>query len=291
MKGALMVMCAGVLWGSMGVIGKVIYSTTNIGPISLALYRLFFAIPIFTVITAANRYKVSLTRREMVLFACFGFCSLTVFEALYFTSFSYTSVQHAAALLYTAPAFVALLSWFSLKERLTSGKILAVVLSILGAFLVMGVVRGGALFASRTQIGDWLALGSGLAYSSWYIFGKVLGRDREPAVTSLIGLSFGAAFLIPLTVGFEGIRLPNSLTAWGLLALVGIIPTTMAYLFYLGGLKLIDATKASVFAIVEPLSAAVLAFVFFHETLSYDSLIGFILIISSILLVSKRSDH
>jgi len=232
-----------------------------------------------------------LTRREMVLFACFGFCSLTVFEALYFTSFSYTSVQHAAALLYTAPAFVTLLSWFILKERLTSGKILAVVLSILGAFLVMGVVRGVALFASRTQIGDWLALGSGLAYSSWYIFGKVLGRDREPAVTSLIGLSFGAVFLIPLTVGFEGIRAPNSLTAWGLLALVGIIPTTMAYLFYLGGLKLIDATKASVFAIVEPLSAAVLAFVFFHETLSYDSLIGFILIISSILLVSKRSDH
>lgn len=286
-----MIMCAGVFWGTMGIIGKVIYSTTNIGPISLALYRLFFAIPIFTFITVANRYKVSLTRREMILFACFGFCSLTVFEALYFTSFSYTSVQHAAALLYTAPAFVALLSWFFLKERLTSGKVLAVVLSVLGAFLVMGVVRGESLFASKTQIGDWLALASGLAYSSWYIFGKVLGKNREPAVTSLIGLSFGAIFLLPLTAGIEGIRVPNSPIAWGLLALVGVIPTTVAYLFYLGGLKLIDATKASVFAIVEPLSAAVLAFVFFHETLSYDSFLGFFLIISSILLVSKRRGH
>ena len=284
-------MCAGLSWGTMGLLGKIIYSTTNIGPISLALYRLFFAIPIFAALTIINGYDVSLTRREVVLFAAFGFCGLTVFEALYFTSFAYTTVQHAAALLYTAPAFVALLSWFILKEHLTRRKLVAVVLSVLGAFLVMGIVRGESLFASKTQIGDWLALGSGLAYSSWYIFGKILGKNREPAVTSLIALSFGALFLLPLTAGLEGIRVPNSLLAWGLLALVGLIPSTLAYLFYLGGLKLIDATKASVFAIVEPLSAAVLAFVFFHEILSYDSLLGFILIISSILLVSRHKDH
>lgn len=290
-KGALLVMCAGLSWGTMGLLGKIIYSTTNIGPISLALYRLFFAIPIFAALTIINGYDVSLTRREVVLFAAFGFCGLTVFEALYFTSFAYTTVQHAAALLYTAPAFVALLSWFILKEHLTRRKLVAVVLSVLGAFLVMGIVRGESLFASKTQIGDWLALGSGLAYSSWYIFGKILGKNREPAVTSLIALSFGALFLLPLTVGMEGIRVPNSPLAWGLLALVGLIPSTLAYLFYLGGLKLIDATKASVFAIVEPLSAAVLAFVFFHEILSYDSLLGFILIISSILLVSRHKDH
>ena len=288
-KGALLVMCAGLSWGTMGLLGKIIYSTTNIGPISLALYRLFFAIPIFTALTIINGYNVSLTRREVVLFAGFGFCGLTVFEALYFTSFAYTTVQHAAALLYTAPAFVALLSWFILKEHLTRRKLVAVVLSVLGAFLVMGIVRGESLFASKTQIGDWLALGSGLAYSSWYIFGKILGKNREPAVTSLIALSFGALFLLPLTVGIEGIRVPNSPLAWGLLALVGLIPSTLAYLFYLGGLKLIDATKASVFAIVEPLSAAVLAFVFFHEILSYDSLLGFVLIISSIVLVSRRN--
>lgn len=290
-KGALLVMCAGLSWGTMGLLGKIIYSTTNIGPISLALYRLFFAIPIFAALTIINGYEVSLTRREVVLFAAFGFCGLTVFEALYFTSFAYTTVQHAAALLYTAPAFVALLSWFILKEHLTRRKLVAVVLSVFGAFLVMGIVRGESLFASKTQIGDWLALGSGLAYSCWYIFGKILGKNREPAVTSLIALSFGALFLLPLTAGLEGIRIPNSLLAWGLLAVVGLIPSTLAYLFYLGGLKLIDATKASVFAIVEPLSAAVLAFVFFHEILSYDSLLGFILIISSILLVSRQKDH
>jgi DME family drug/metabolite transporter len=68
---------------------------------------------------------------------------------------------------------------------------------------------------------------------------------------------------------------------------VGIIPTAMAYLLYLAGLKLIEATTASVFAIMEPLTSAVLAFFIFQETLSYASLLGFGLIISSILLISK----
>jgi DME family drug/metabolite transporter len=157
---------------------------------------------------------------------------------------------------------------------------------MIGAFLILGLWSNEPLFASRTQIGDWLALCSGLAYSSWYIFGKVLGRNREPAVTSFLGLCIGAAMLFPLAIALEGLRVPQTLTGWELVATVGIVPTAIAYLLYLAGLKLIDATAASVFAIVEPLTAAVLAFFIFQEMLSFASFVGFGLIISSIILIS-----
>jgi len=68
---------------------------------------------------------------------------------------------------------------------------------------------------------------------------------------------------------------------------VGLVPTAIAYVLYLTGLKLIDATKASVFAIVEPLTAAVFGYLLLQETLSYDSILGFILIISSIVLLAR----
>jgi len=287
-KGALFVMAAGFLWGTVGIFSKVVYSETAVGPISLAWFRLIFAIPLLGFFTVIKRYEVSITLREVALFTGFGFCSLTVFEILFFTSFAYTSVQHAVALLYTAPAFVALLSWLILKEHLSFAKIGAVSLAIAGAFLIMGVARVEPLFASKSQIGDWLALGSGFAYSSWYIFGKVLGKHREPAVTSFLGLCFGAFLLLPFVILMEGFRLPQGLLAWGLVATVGIFPTALAYLLYLAGLKLIDATKASVFAITEPLTAAVLAFLFFREIFSTDSFLGFMLIISSIILISSR---
>ncbi len=285
-KGALFVMIAGCLWGTFGVLTKTTYAMTSLGPISLAWFRLIFAIPFLGFLVAFRRYRISASRREVILFIGFGFFSLTLFEALYFTSLAYTTVQHAAALLYTAPAFVAILSWLFLKEHLTATKLIAIVLSILGAFLILGITRSESLFASKTQIGDWLAVGSGAAYSSWYIFGKILGENRDPAVTSLLGMCIGAVMLLPLSLVLEGVRVPQNLAGWALVAAVGIIPTALAYLFYLAGLKLIEATKASVFAIMEPLTSAVLAFYFFQETLSYDSLIGFGLIVSSILLIS-----
>ncbi len=280
-------MGAAFLWGTTGIFSKITYAETTVGPIALAFFRLIFAIPALTLLVAIKRYEISLTKREIGLFAAFGFTSLTIFEALYFTSFAYTTVQHAAALLYTAPAFVAVLSWVILKERLNKPKVAAVALSILGAFLIVGVVRGEPIFASKTKIGDWLALGSGLAYSSWYIFGKVLGKNREAAVTSLLALCFGGVFLFPLMIGLEGLRLPQTFLAWQLVATIGIIPTAIAYVLYLRGLRLVDATKASVLAIVEPVTAGILGYWFFHEMLSYDSLVGFALIISSIVLVSS----
>jgi DME family drug/metabolite transporter len=287
-RGAALIMTAALLWGTAGVISKITYAETNVGPIALAFYRLVFAIPVIALLVWVRRYEVSLTPREVVLFACFGFCSLSIFETLLFTAFLYTTVQHATALLYTAPAFVAVLSWFILKERFTVEKVTAVALSVLGAFLILGLVTGETPFASRSQIGDWLAVGAGLGYSTWYIFGKVLGKDRDPAVTSLLAMCFGAIFLFPIMMGLGGIQTPRTLLAWQLVAIIGIVPTAMAYVLYLGGLKLVEATNASVFAIIEPVTAAILGFWIFHEMFSYASLVGFALIIASIILISTR---
>jgi len=214
-----------------------------------------------------------------------------LFQSLYFTSIAFTTVQHAAALLYTAPAFVAVLAWIVLKEKLGGRKVVAVILSIVGAFLILGVGTSQGLFGSRTQIGDWLAVASGLAYSSWYIFGKVLGRKREPTVIALLGLFFGAILLVPIAVAFEGFTVPTSAVAWELIVAVGILPTALAYSVYLTGLRYIEATKASVYAITEPVTSAFLAFYFFQETLTYQALLGFALIIGSILLISARVDE
>ena len=278
-------MGAGFLWGFMGILAKLAY-TQSIGPISLAWFRLVVAIPLLGTFLVIKRYHVRISRHEMILFIGFGFCSLTVFEALYFTAYSYTTIQHAAALLYTAPAFVAILSWMILKEKFTRSKIFAVVLSVTGALLIVGITRGQPLFGSTTQLGDWLAIISGLAYSSWYIFGKILGQKREPAVTTFVAMVFGALLLLPIMVAFEGIHPPTSVYGWELVVIVGLVPTAIAYVLYLTGLKLIDSTKASVFAIVEPLTAAVFGFLLLQETLSYDSIVGFILIVSSIVLLA-----
>ena len=72
-KGALLIMGAAFLWGTTGVISKITYAQTNVGPISLAFYRLVFAVPILSFLIVMKGYRISITRREVVLFAGFGF--------------------------------------------------------------------------------------------------------------------------------------------------------------------------------------------------------------------------
>lgn len=280
-------MGAGFVGGTVGIFVKFTYSATTIGPLSLVWVRLIFALALVGSFARVKHCEFDFTPREITLFAVFGLCGFAVMQSLFYTSFAYTSVAHTVALLYTAPAFVAILSKIFLKERLTRDKIIAVLMSILGACLILGLARGEQLFASRTQIGDWLGLASGLAYSSWYIFGKILGTNQDPAVTSLVAMCFGFLFMLPLVVLLEGVHVPHDVTGWSLVAATGI-STGIAYLLYFSGLKLIDATRASVFAIVEPLSAAVLAFLFLQEILSLDSFLGFGLIIASIVLTSRK---
>jgi drug/metabolite transporter (DMT)-like permease len=97
-RGALLVMGAGFLWGFMGVLAKLAY-TQSVGPISLAWFRLIVAIPISGGFLVIKRYHIRISLHEIWLFIGFGFCSVTVFQALYFTAYSYTTIQHAAALL------------------------------------------------------------------------------------------------------------------------------------------------------------------------------------------------
>lgn len=144
----------------------------------------------------------------MALFVGFGFCGVTVVDALFFTSLAYTSVQHAATLMYTAPALVAILSWLVLREQLSHARIVAVLFAVAGAFLVLGVTKL-PLLTLGNQLGHWLALSSGVVYSFSFIFGKVLCRKHEPAFTSFFTLFIGMLLLLPVMFALEGFRLPQ----------------------------------------------------------------------------------
>lgn len=49
---------------------------------------------------------------------------------------------------------------------------------------------------------------------------------------------------------------------------------------------MIDATRASIFTMLEPSTAVILGFLIFQEMLSYESLMGFAMILTSVLLIS-----
>jgi drug/metabolite transporter (DMT)-like permease len=107
--------------------------------------------------------------------------------ALYSTSLLLTDVVHVLLLFYLTPLWSTLLGVAALGERVTVNRIAALALGIGGLMVVLGVDRGYPL---PRNLGDWLALASGMAWA----YGSLrLFRESDMAVVGqLLAFVMGA---------------------------------------------------------------------------------------------------
>lgn len=221
--------------------------------------------------------------RDLPVFIGFALVGVTLFYASLNLAIDAGGVSLAFVLLYTAPAFVAVLAAALLGERLTRSKALLVAISIVGVALVS--TAGGVGVTPTPSAVAW-GLTAGLSYASYYLFGKWALRRYRPVTIFAFVMPLGALGLLPL-VGFEVFRV-SSAGVWLDLALMGVLSTYLAYYVYYSGLRSVEATRAVLVATVEPLLAAVLAAVLFGERLGPSGVVGGVLVLLAATLASTR---
>ena len=114
---------------------------------------------------------------------------------LYITSLSFTSVAHSLALVYTAPLFIAVLSWMVLGERLRQRQWLGVALGVGGAGILAGFEPQ---MTPRVLFGDLLAVGSAVTFAVYSVIGRAR-RARNTLFEYAAGVyGWGALRLLPL---------------------------------------------------------------------------------------------
>lgn len=278
---------AAALWGSLGVFGKVLYGA-GLSPLEVASVRAAIGCVGLGLWLARRPARLRIAWRDVPFFALFGLVGIALFYGLYLLAIERTTVAIAAALLYTAPAFVAGLSRLFRIERLGPGRWLALGLVLVGAFLVTGAARSvvaGGTVVSPEAIG--FGLGAALTYALFTLFGKrALGR-YDPLRTVFWSFAFGTLFLALAEPPWRAVAsAPQALPA---LVLMGVGPTIGAYLLYLGGLRHLPATAASMLATAEPVVAALLGVGWLGESLTADRAVGIGLIVVAAAILSSRS--
>jgi DME family drug/metabolite transporter len=79
---------------------------------------------------------------------------------------------------------------------------------------------------------------------------------------------------------------------WLLVLYLGLVPTAFAYWMFQKGLRSVSATAASIVSMLDPVVAALLAWVLFGETLSASGIVGAALLLTSIFLLSiSQGEH
>ena len=284
----LYIIIAGALWGSMGLFVRRLGDAGCNSAEIAQLRSLVTAVILFLFLIIKERNLLRIRLRDIWCFIGTGVLSIVFFNLCYFTTIELTSLSVAAVLLYTAPAFVIVLSAILFKEQITKRKVIALILTFVGCVCVSGLIRGGA---SMTLKGFLIGIGAGVGYALYSIFSRfALERGYGSLTISFYTFFFAVFGTIPFVSMNRVLRaVTTSVGQTAFILLFGIVTTVLPYLLYTKGLEGVENGKASILASVEPVVATILGTLVFHEILHADEICGILLILGAILISNRSS--
>lgn len=280
--GALMVIGAALLWGSLGLFGRLAFQH-GATPLEVGAVRAALAFLGVLPLALLRPRRLRLRPTHLPLVLGYGAIGVGFFYYIYLVAVERLPLATAAALLYTAPAFVVALSWSLRWEPVRPRRLIPLAMVLAGAFLVTGAFRTlGGVAAGGIAAG----LASGGAYAIFTVLGKRIRQHYD--VFTTIFYAYGVGALVLAAVAPPWAVLTAHPEAVPILLLMGLGPTLLAALLFYGGIRYIDASTASMLATIEPVVAATIGLTWFAEGLPWSTAAGTALIIGAALMLRPR---
>lgn len=277
-----------VIWGSTFVVTKA--AAREISPLALAALRFLIAAAVLVPVALARGNWRSMPT-PMPWIALLGMALTGI--AAFTIGFNYALVHASAtqgALIYALlPAAVALAAVMFLSEKLSTRRIVGIVLSILG---VAAVVLAGEVDRNspRPVVGALWMIGAVIAWAAYTVFAKRLAEADQVITIALVSL-FGTLMLIPLAA-VELVDTPwqtPSLQAWSGVLFLGIIASALAYIAYGQALRELDASLVGALINLDPIVGVLTAVIFLGETLHGGQLAGGAVALAGMWLASTQA--
>lgn len=277
-KGYGEIITAAVLWGTAGILVKMIRDMTAL---SIIFYRVALAFMIFMVFfyISGNLNKLRLKDKKpyLVLFSVLQVITMLTF----FESIMNASVPVAVLLLYTAPVYVTVFSPVLLKERSTGKGWMALFLSIAGVILI---VEPGNIEFSLKLTGIIAGLLSGISYAFQIMTSRYISKSYSGYTQAFWSFMIAMLLLIPAAAVPADIVLGNMTY----LIMLAIFPTILAISLYFNGLNKVRAASASILGLIEPVSAVILSIIILHDSISIPVMMGGALILAGGAIVARE---
>lgn len=291
-RGYTQIFIAGMFWGTTGLFIKMLSglgaSNALIGLIRVGSATMIM-IPIVWVKCGGAKAFI-IDKKTLLLTATMGFTAHTMFNICYTEAIASVGIATSAVLLYSSLIFVCVLSRIIFGELITSFKIAALIINIIGCTLT---VTGGDINAlSFILYGTIMGLLAALSYSTIPIFGKITTEKTHPFVIAFYNFLFGALFLIPFVLSKPLLQEPfsaNLITA-GLIA--GLVSAVIPYMLFMSGLSNpVEVSKVNVIASMEIVVASLIGVYIFKEFFNAWKLFGMVLVLTSIIVMNMSPQN
>lgn len=282
---ALQVLFAGILWGLIGPLVKLMEYAGSTAELT-AFLRMAFAFLIMGAISlikfGPRSFKVDL--KTLISCAALGIITNGVYNVAYNIAIEQTGMAISAVLMNTAPVFTTIFSVLLFHEGVTLLKVCALLINIVGCSLA--ATGGNFDVATLSVLGIACGVLSGLTYGLAAIIARIAGGGANSYVMSTYSFLFAALSVGVVCQPWEALGNANA-EVMGYGFLLALVPTSLGYLiYYKAVMKIEETSRVPVYTSIEIVATAIMGVAFFNEVLNGVALMGVAMVLVSIALMN-----
>ncbi|MGQ9466616.1 MAG: DMT family transporter [Anaerolineae bacterium] len=285
-RGVLICLAGTAIWSTTAIFIAHLSNHYRLPPLVLAFWRdLFVALGLALVLglVRPSSLRIPHPRRDLVFFVAYGL-TLAIFNALWTTSVAINGAAVATVLVYSSPAFTALVERRLFGERFGPARVVALILSLAGCVLASGAYDRDAW--SVNPLGIAVGLSSGWAFTAYSLFGKAAHhRGISPWTATFGAFTMATAFLLLWQHRTTLFWLGPQVSGWVLLAILALVPTIGGYGLYTVSLASLPAAVANIIVTLEPVMTGMMAYFILGEQMTFVQFMGGGLILTGVFLL------
>lgn len=275
--GVLCMCIAGTLFPIMNGLVKLLAESYE--PTQIVWFRIVVHLALVALVFTP-RMGLDLFRTQRIGLQLVSSVMMLLSTVFFFSAVKYVGVAEAISVSFVGPLAVVLLAWPLLGERITTMRIVAVVVGFAGVLVV--IRPGSAVF----QWASVLLLGSALCYAVYQIVIRRLAGVDHPATSIFYSVLLGA-ILLSVLVPFVWAT-PKSWIDWLLLLSLGAMGG-LGHYCVARALTYASANFIAPFNYFQMIGSVIVGYLMFAEVPDLYTWLGTVLIIGAGLLVSLHA--
>jgi drug/metabolite transporter (DMT)-like permease len=240
----------------------------DLSPVEVTSLRLLLAAAFVGLAAWGAGDRLTLSAREWARVVPIGITAALHFLA-FIASLYFTTVAHALTLTYTAPLFIAALSYVALREPLPRRALPGALAALVGVAVLAGFE---ARLDRRMLVGDALAVGAAITFAVYSLLGR-RERARLPLLTYAAGVYLVAGLVTSPFVG-SLFRPGLPLQALGAVCAMALVPSALGHTLYNAAIRRLHPSIPNLIATQEVTLGILWAWMVLGEPLTWNAAAG-----------------
>jgi len=288
-KGYLSVVVASIMWASSATAGKALFEA-GMAPFELVQIRVTLSTAILAaLLVASSKGLPRIKIKDLGTFLLIGAVFMAMVQGTYFFAISKIEVAAAILLQDLAVVLVAIFSVCFWNERMTTSKLIALIMALCGCYMVVGGYDLDMIGMNRMGIMGGLA--SAVCLAGYTLVGEGAMHRYTPVTILFYALAFSTLTWHIIYPPFHYVSAGFTPSQWEWILYIAVVGTIIPFGLFFVGVNYIRSTRAIITATLEPISGGFMAFFLLGENLEPLQVIGGGLVIGAIVLLQIKREQ